>query len=329
MLLQYARSAGQEELPVCGEIFSLSKEGWVLSPGAWIRVALPQDNDAHRLEIRASGRTLQVVDRENWNILIDEKIGGISETSFQFDPSFDLPSQITQIEVYLVTSSDERILNARSCLGVILPQTDLPCGFYLHSVDNRCFPASVDLATAERAKSILRALQERGEKIILDLGCGFRKTGNIGIDATLQNTDADLICLLGFDQLPFEDSTVDEVVCRDFLEHIPKAVYLESKGRLHYPIMQLMDEIWRVLKPGGIFRSWTPMYPNPEVFQDPTHLSSWTIKSMDYFCGIYEGAKRIYGIQACFEKIDIREEGFYLFAELRKPKGTVEGRQQG
>jgi SAM-dependent methyltransferase len=81
----------------------------------------------------------------------------------------------------------------------------------------------------------------------------------------------------------------------------------------------LMDEVWRVLKPGGVFRSWTPMYPHPEVFQDPTHLSVWTIKSMDYFCGDYAAAKRIYGIRACFEKVDVREDGFYLFAELRKP----------
>jgi SAM-dependent methyltransferase len=162
-------------------------------------------------------------------------------------------------------------------------------------------------------------LRARGEAIVLDLGCGFRKAGSIGIDATAENTDADLICLLGFDPLPFDDASVDEIVCRDFLEHIPKSVYLESRRRLHYPVMFLMDEIWRVLKPGGLFRSWTPMYPHPEVFQDPTHLSAWTIKSMDYFCGLYPGAKRIYGIQANFEKIVAREEQFYLYAELRKP----------
>jgi hypothetical protein len=319
LLVLQAHSTGAKDLPVQGEMGSLSSEGWVLSPGAWIKIALPPSGRSNLLELMASGSVLQVVDSENWNMLVTETEIGLTETAFQFDPVPGIPDQVIQLEAYLGFPSGERNLIARSALGVIMPQTDLPHGLTLHSVDKNCPLDGVECANDNRAKALMRELAERGEKIILDLGCGFRKSGNIGIDVAAENTEADLICLLGFDPLPFSNSTVDEVVCRDFLEHIPKAVYSDSRGRLIYPVMQLMDEVWRVLKPGGIFRSWTPMYPHPEVFQDPTHLSAWTIKSMDYFCGGYEAAKRIYRIQACFEKIDVREDGFYLFAELRKP----------
>lgn len=321
--LKQARSAGLEELPVVGQMGVLSDEGWVLTPGAWVKVALPRETMADRLELKADSRTAQVVERKDWNCLIEEGAGGLEHTAFQFDPEKEIFSGVVQLELHTVFPSGDSALVARSRPGVILPSADLPHGFILHSVDRqRSDRGKIVGSTTEKAAMLLHDLRSRGESVVVDLGCGFRKSGNIGIDATSDNTNADLICLLGFDPLPFPDGVVDEVVCRDFLEHIPKAVYFESVRRLHYPVMHLMDEIWRVLRPGGVFRSWTPMYPHPEVFQDPTHLSAWTIKSMDYFCGVYAGAKRIYGIQACFEKIEVREDGFYLFAELRKPLHT-------
>lgn len=320
LLVEGALSSGLDISPSEGVMGVLSHDAWVLTPGSWIKVAIPSCSAAVRIELKANGQTVQVVDRRAWNILLEDEPDGLHETAFQFDPAPGAPVGVVQVEVLVISSTGvgERI--ARSRPGVILPHADLARGFTLHAVDQR-WPDNkpLDYGAVEKAQMLVRDLRSRGEKVIVDLGCGFRKAGNIGIDATASNTDADLICLLGFDALPFADGVVDEIVCRDFLEHIPKAVYLESKKRLHYPVMQLMDEIWRVLRPGGVFRSWTPMYPHPEIFQDPTHLSAWTIKSMDYFCGIYPGAKRIYGIQACFEKIEVKEEGFYLFAELRKP----------
>ena len=57
---------------------------------------------------------------------------------------------------------------------------------------------------------------------------------------------------------------------------------------------------------------------HPEVHQDPTHLSVWTMESMQYFCGKYPVAK-IYGVRAKFELVEQGEERFYLHAVLRKP----------
>jgi SAM-dependent methyltransferase len=148
------------------------------------------------------------------------------------------------------------------------------------------------------------------------------KKGNIGIDVTKDGTDADLICNLGFDRIPLGDAQVNKVFCRDFLEHVPKAVFYESRHRLHYPIISLMNEIWRILKPGGEFESYTPCYPHPEVFQDPTHVSVWTKESMKYFSGEYAGAKR-YGVRCEFEIVKLKKDRFYLYALLRKPVKTV------
>ena len=169
-----------------------------------------------------------------------------------------------------------------------------------------------------QARRLVEDIRHRGEAVQVDLGCGFRKNGNIGIDLTTEGTQADLSCRLGFEPIPLEDEVADAVLCRDFLEHIPKAYYSERVQALRYPIIDLMNEIWRILKPGGAFTSFTPCYPAVEVHRDPTHLSVWTLESMPYFCGKYPVAK-IYGVKTNFILEENRLDGFYLHAILRKP----------
>lgn len=319
MLVQNASSAGQKVLPVMGEMGFLSEEGWILTPGSWVRVALPNMKNVACLEIKVSDSVVQVIESSDVNVLVGDSPEYLTETAFQIKPEIDFENQVTQLEICLVYSSKNKINHARSALGVFMPNADLFNGLILHSVDANVGGQSSSHSMRGQAVILVNEARARGEKVVLDLGCGFRKAGNIGIDAKEGNNDADIVCLLGFEPIPFLDESVDEVICRDFLEHLPKAVYLESKGKLHYPVICLINEVWRVLKPGGIFRSWTPMYPHAELFQDPTHLSAWTLKSMDYFCGVYQVAKKTYEIDACFEKIDVCEDGFYLYAKLRKP----------
>lgn len=169
-----------------------------------------------------------------------------------------------------------------------------------------------------RGRQLLASIRSRGESVRVDLGCGFRKEGNIGIDLTTQGTQADLCCRLGFEPIPLDEQVADTVSCRDFLEHIPKGYFSEQTGQMRYPIIELMNEIWRVLKPGGTFSSLTPCYPAVEVFRDPTHLSVWTLESMDYFCGKYPVAK-VYGVECNFVLEENRLDRFYLRAVLRKP----------
>ena len=52
--------------------------------------------------------------------------------------------------------------------------------------------------------------------------------------------------------LPFEDGSIAKVQAQDVLEHLPF-------DRLPF----VLDEIWRVLKPGGVFRLSVPDYRHP------------------------------------------------------------------
>lgn len=205
-----------------------------------------------------------------------------------------------------------------SAPGLALGSLQLETEFVMHSFDER----AVDDPLAAGRK-LIEAIRVRGESVEIDLGCGFRKKGNLGIDLTKKGTSADLICRLGFEPIPLEDEVADTIWCRDFLEHIPKAWYSERSQMLRYPVIELMNEIWRILKPGGMFTSLTPCYPALEVHRDPTHLSVWTLESMAYFCGKYPAA-RVYGVKTNFVLEENRLDGFYLRAVLRKPHSPNE-----
>lgn len=69
--------------------------------------------------------------------------------------------------------------------------------------------------------------------------------------------------------------------------------------------MNLMDEVWRVLKPGGLFYAVTPAFPSPEAFQDPTHVNIITDKTHEYFCG-EDAYGRNYGFKGTFEPVRVR-----------------------
>lgn len=72
--------------------------------------------------------------------------------------------------------------------------------------------------------------------------------------------------------LPFEDSSVDEVFTQDLLEHLPP----ESK-------VFVINEIWRVLRNGGIMEHWVPNAGTKNDFGSPTHLSHWNLQQFEHF----------------------------------------------
>jgi len=89
--------------------------------------------------------------------------------------------------------------------------------------------------------------------------------------------------------LPFESNSIDEIRAFDFLEHI-------------HPdkVLFVMEEIWRALKPGGVFESFTPDAEFGQgAFQDPTQVSFWTEGSWKYFSD--KQHRDLYGIHADFE----------------------------
>lgn len=111
----------------------------------------------------------------------------------------------------------------------------------------------------------------------LDLGCGRAKKGRFGIDRHsdpgvdwVQDLDKDPI-------LPFPDDSIKSVITHHFLEHLGEG------------FLPLMDEVHRVLEPGGIFRIIVPLYPSYSAISDPDHTRYFCVETFDTFCGTAQG----------------------------------------
>ncbi len=141
----------------------------------------------------------------------------------------------------------------------------------------------------------------------LDIGCGHnprnvfaaQEVYGIDIDPALNlKNKRIMIADLVIEAIPASDSSFDYITAFDFIEHVPRIVYAPARRN---SFVELMNEIWRVLKPGGIFLSLTPAFPNPQAFQDPTHVNFITEETfLKYFDNHYRWAS-MYGFKGYFE----------------------------
>jgi glycosyltransferase involved in cell wall biosynthesis len=99
--------------------------------------------------------------------------------------------------------------------------------------------------------------------------------------------------------LPFADNSVGVIRAYDFLEHIPHCV--DSRCWHIGCTVGLLNEIYRVLAPGGWLLTACPDTSGRGAFQDPTHVSFWNPNSWFYFCR-QEQAKYVPGIKARFQR---------------------------
>ncbi|GDY01092.1 hypothetical protein LBMAG49_04210 [Planctomycetota bacterium] len=155
----------------------------------------------------------------------------------------------------------------------------------------------------------------------LDLGCGPRPRNPYRHDEVHA---VDLVIPDGVDPqwfrhanlslqpIPHGDSSFESVSAFDFLEHVPRILLTADGTGTRFPFLDLMNEIHRVLKPGGRLYAVTPCYPSPEAFQDPTHVNVITDKTWRYFCGEPPMA-RPYGFRGNFELIR-NERALHPFA---------------
>jgi len=145
----------------------------------------------------------------------------------------------------------------------------------------------------------------------LDMGCGayprnpYGQSELYGIDMGKYATNENIRqANLAIDKIPFEDNFFDSVSAFDVLEHIPRQAIDYSRKETRFPFIELMQEVWRVSKPGGRLYALTPAYPAPEAFQDPTHVNFITAMTHTYFCGDDPHAAR-YGFTGRFEAIRV------------------------
>ena len=107
---------------------------------------------------------------------------------------------------------------------------------------------------------------------------------------------------------PWEDSSVDQIQAFDVFEH------LTGPGPQNRGKVWVMNESWRVLKPGGKLIFGVPCVylsdgrVNPGAFADPTHATYWTLDDAFYFGSQFNTREfergrlgDAYGIKAVFE----------------------------
>ncbi len=145
----------------------------------------------------------------------------------------------------------------------------------------------------------------------LDLGCGanprnpYKKNELHGVDLRHFSSDLNIQfkqANLNLEKLPYNDNFFASVSAFDYLEHVPR-ILLDSTGKnTFFPFINLMNEIWRVLTPGGLLYALTPAYPSPAAFQDPTHVNIITSETHQYFCGENPDAG-MYGFNGKFKAI--------------------------
>ena len=146
----------------------------------------------------------------------------------------------------------------------------------------------------------------------LDLGCGAHIRNPFGAEETfgvdIRNDLSQNIkqADLSAESIPFKDNSFDFCTAFDVIEHIPRNSWPNGEGRLAF--IELMNEVHRVLKPGGLFLHSTPAFPSKEAFQDPTHVNIITEDTLRlYFCKPYNWGETLgYGFHGSFELVEQR-----------------------
>jgi hypothetical protein len=94
----------------------------------------------------------------------------------------------------------------------------------------------------------------------IDIGCGPNKAeGFIGLDR-IAFPGVDHVLNVGVDPLPFGDGSIEEARMSHFLEH------LTATERC-----QLLNELYRVMKPGAQCTIIVPHWASSRAYGDPTH----------------------------------------------------------
>lgn len=104
----------------------------------------------------------------------------------------------------------------------------------------------------------------------LDLGCGNRKReGATGVDFN-DRTQADIVHNLNVFPYPFDEGSFDEIYLDNTLEHLDEPLHV-------------MEEVYRLCRPGGLVKVIVPYFRSPWAYHDPTHTHFFTVHSFAYY----------------------------------------------
>ena len=108
----------------------------------------------------------------------------------------------------------------------------------------------------------------------LNLGCGQRHLADfVNVDKE-PKAKPDVLCDLETFPWPFETASADEIVASHVMEHLGQALPI---------FLGIMQEIYRILRPGGILEIKTPHHRSDGYWGDPTHVRPITGPMMELF----------------------------------------------
>ena len=113
---------------------------------------------------------------------------------------------------------------------------------------------------------------------MLNLGAGLEpRLGDewINLDI-LPLPNIQVVHNLVFIPYPFEDNQFSRIECQDVLEHLPN-----YDPNWQPMIPAFIDEMHRILKPGGVLWIRTPGYNAEFLHIDVTHVRGFHLRSMD------------------------------------------------
>ena len=96
---------------------------------------------------------------------------------------------------------------------------------------------------------------------------------------------------------PWPTSSIREIKAHDIIEHLPNKIHT-------------MNELHRVLVPGGHVSIIVPSTSGAGAWCDPQHCSYWNLASFAYYehnAYAHERLKVSYGIEACFKVLRLVE----------------------
>jgi predicted SAM-dependent methyltransferase len=145
---------------------------------------------------------------------------------------------------------------------------------------------------------------------MLELGVGdnARKQDGYEYHAVdcVPTSETTAICRVGFEPLPYEDNYFDFVLGDQFLEHIPR------QGPDGNPVIQCINECYRVAKPGAKLQFNVPKWNSQEMWQDPTHVNPVPPAFWVYFAELDPwNLKGSYGITAKLRLDETADGGWY------------------
>jgi len=121
-------------------------------------------------------------------------------------------------------------------------------------------------------KKINKLLEEKSHGIKLDVGCGGSKQdGYVGMDMR-PLSGVDIVHDAETVPYPLPDGCCETILVSHLIEHLKP-----------WLIIDIFNEWWRVMEPGGQLMISTPYAGSFGFWQDPTHIKGYNQASFTYF----------------------------------------------